>query len=320
MAEEFDLIQHWFTRTSRREDIRVGIGDDAAVLHPPQQQDLVLAVDTLIEGVHFPLSTPPEAIGYKSLAVNLSDLAAMGADPAWATLALSLPTADEAWLADFSKGFFGLAEQYDVALVGGDTTRGNLTITVQVCGHLPINQALRRSAAEPGDGIYVTGTLGDAGLALEWLSGKRNLSDTEADFVLTRLNWPTPRIEAGRALRGIAHAAIDISDGLLADLMHILSASGMGADLQAQSIPLSETVRKQAGGLLLALSAGDDYELVFTLPESTEADMLCQMADIGVSVTQIGQISAHPGLRIFDGAGQPMPIARTGYNHFSGAI
>ncbi|MGD8630613.1 MAG: thiamine-phosphate kinase, partial [Gammaproteobacteria bacterium] len=230
---EFDIIGRYFRRQPvKRKDVLTGIGDDAAVLHLPVDRELLLCIDTLVAGVHFPAGTPAAAIGHKALAVNLSDLAAMGAEAAWATLALTLPEPDPVWLEAFSGGFFALAGRHRVQLVGGDTTRGPLTVTVQAHGFAPQGQALRRTGARPGDRIYVTGTLGDAGLAL-------HLRDAAAAELRVRLDYPEPRLDAGSLLRGLASAVIDISDGLLADLGHLLEDKGLGASLQVDGLPRS---------------------------------------------------------------------------------
>lgn len=313
---EFDLIRKYFTRPSTRQDVVLGVGDDAALLRVPAGQELVVCVDTLVAGVHFPVDTPAEAVGYKSLAVNLSDLAAMGATPAWATLALTLPEADEAWVEDFSAGFHRLASRFAVDLVGGDTTRGPLSVTVQVMGLVPRGQALRRAGARVGEGIYVTGTLGDAALGLRhW--AERGQGDAHRDRLVERLTHPDPRIEAGLALRGQARCAIDISDGLLADLGHVLEASGVGATLQLSEVPLSEAFRAVCGDTpdwSLALAGGDDYELLFTLPEGV-AGLL--RTCVPTAFMRIGTIDAEPGLRVLDADGRPYSLPKPGYQHFT---
>lgn len=320
-SSEFDIIRRYFEAHSpQRADVALGIGDDAALLVPPAGQHLAVSVDTLVAGVHFPLETDPAAIGHKSLAVNLSDLAAMGAEPAWATLALTLPTADEAWLAGFCAGFFALAREHGVALVGGDTTHGPLSITVQVMGFVPPGQALTRAGARPGDGIYVTGTVGDAGAGLRVAQSKLNLPALIGDQLKTRLDRPTPRVAAGLALRGLASTAIDISDGLAADLGHILEASGVGAELELARLPLSEALRNCGiqEPWRLAASAGDDYELCFTLPRGKEGEALAQLVALGCPVTRVGTVTAEPGLRCVNAAGQAVTLVATGYDHFAG--
>jgi len=316
-VNEFDLIRRYFAeRGVRRADVPLGIGDDAALLTPPPGQSLAVSVDTLHSGVHFAPDTPPADLGHKALAVNLSDLAAMGAEPAWATLALSLPAADEAWLSAFADGFFALAERHGVQLVGGDTTRGPLSVTVQVHGFVPPALALRRRGARPGDHIFVTGSLGDAGAGLAIEQGRLALAGPPAAFLVARLHRPTPRVAAGLALRGLASAAIDISDGLSQDLGHILAASGVGAELEIEALPLSDELL--ASGIdrpwRLAASAGDDYELCFTA--AADADLGVGDA-LGCAVTRIGRITAEPGLRWLDADGQACEPPPRGWDHFA---
>lgn len=320
MPSEFELIARYFTHAPSRADVRLGVGDDAAVLGVPPGQELVVTTDTLVAGVHFPERTPPEAVGHKVLAVNLSDLAAMGADPAWVTLAITLPSADEHWLADFSRGFAALARLHGVDLVGGDTTRGPLSITVQAMGLVPAGQALRRSGAGPGDLLYVSGTLGDAGLALAALNGEVLLGGADAEDCLRRLDRPTPRMALGRALRGLASAAIDVSDGLLADLGHMLQASGAGALIELERLPLSAPVRRrvrEARDWTLPLASGDDYELLFSVPASRRDALTEVLRGLDVEVTCIGRIEA-AGLRLVEAGGRDVAPARLGYDHFAG--
>lgn len=314
---EFDLIRRHFSgRGPRRGDVPLAIGDDAALLRPPPGQVLAVTVDSLLAGVHFPQDTPPAEIGYKALAVNLSDLAAMGAEPAWATLAISLPGDDEDWLSAFSAGFFALAERHAVQLVGGDTTCGPLAITVQLQGFVPPGAALTRSGARPGDHIYVTGTLGDAGAGLAIAQGRLSLAGPAAETLLHRLWRPEPRVAAGLALRGVANAAIDVSDGLAQDLGHILAASGVGAELEVAVLPLSDALL--AAGLAqpwrLAVSAGDDYELCFTAPASAEPGLL---AALDCPLTRIGRITAEPGQRWLDADGSPCAPPPRGWDPFA---
>jgi thiamine-monophosphate kinase len=320
MASEFDLIARYFTPARQRSDVALGVGDDAALLNPPAGQQLVMAVDTLVAGVHYPLDTDPHAIGHKALAVNLSDMAAMGAEPAWATLALTLPEADEAWIGSFAEGFFALAQEHGVQLVGGDTTRGPLSVTVQVTGLVPEGQALTRDGANPGDGIFVTGTLGDAGAGLRIRQHALETGEEQAQWLLDRLDYPAPRIGAGKLLRNLASAAIDISDGLTADLGHILAASRVGASLDMDHLPLSRAL--QGSGLAqeeqrrLALSAGDDYELCFTVSPACEEEMMVHMASISCPCTCIGEVTHELGLRL---PGEDKALLQTaGYDHFKG--
>ncbi|MDX1824045.1 MAG: thiamine-phosphate kinase [Thiohalomonadales bacterium] len=314
---EFELIQRFFTRQiENRPDIVLGVGDDAALIATPADKHLVVAIDTLVEGVHFPPATSPYDIGWKALAVNLSDLAAMGAEPAWFTLALTLPESSESWLTEFSQGLFDLANRYDLPLIGGDTTRGPLTVTVQIGGTVPAGQALLRVGAMPGDGIFVSGTLGDATLALQIMAGEAEYPD-----LLTRLNRPSPRIAEGCALRGIASCAIDISDGLLADLGHILTASNCGAEIFQQRLPFSASAQQflaQDPELWRSLiSGGDDYELCFCVPPQ-QLERLRQIAlQHNFHFTEIGRVVAGRELRCLDATGKPATIPLHGYRHFA---
>lgn len=309
---EFDLIGRYFARPSQRSDVLLGIGDDAALLRVPPEYRLAMAVDTLVEGVHFPVSAPARDLGWKALAVNLSDLAAMGAEPAWFTLSLTLPEADNDWLAAFSAGLFELAGRFNIELVGGDTTRGPLTISVQASGF--VRQALTRNAARTGQLIMVSGTLGDAALALQE-PGKNGRHDA---CLLQRLNRPEPRVALGRALPGLATAGIDISDGLLADLGHVLEASGCGATLEIERIPRSAAFDAASveDPWPLLLAGGDDYELCFTLDENKLNEVARVARQAGVAVTQIGRIESEPGLRCVRADGSSYQPAVSGYDHF----
>lgn len=319
---EFSLIDRFFAAQSRRRgDVALGIGDDAAVVDVPPGQQLVVAVDTLVAGVHFPESAGAADIGHKALAVNLSDLAAMGASPHWATLALTLPQADEIWVAEFARGFFALANRYQLELIGGDTTRGPLCVSVQIMGMLPHGQALPRSGARAGDRIYVSGSLGDAGLALRLLQSGQACAANDRAALDQRLHRPEPRIQLGERLRGLASAAIDVSDGLLADLGHVLQASGVGATLRVESLPRSDAFQACVAPdtpewFELPLAAGDDYELCFTVaPE--HAETLRRLAHaLEVPITEIGVIEAPPGLRCRLDDGRDFHPARRGYEHF----
>ena len=315
---EFDLIHRYFERPiEQRQDVIVGIGDDGAVVRVPPGMELVLTSDTLVAGVHFSEDIPPEDLGYKALAVNLSDLAAMGARPAWATMALTLPQADEAWLAAFAQGFFELAQRFSVALIGGDLTRGPLSITVQLHGFIPEGQALRRSGAQASHYIYVTGTLGDAALAVT--PRLAELTDTYRPYLLGRLCRPSPRISEGLILRAIASSAIDISDGLIADLGHILEASHVGAVLEVDRLPLSialQKIKDKKYGWELALTGGDDYELCFTVPPEHQAVLESKRSDFACTVSCIGRIEAERGLRCIEHDGTPYLPQGAGYRHF----
>lgn len=321
---EFDLIELIRRRTIQpRDDVRLGIGDDAAVLAVPAGQELAVAIDTLVEGVHFPRGTAAADIGWKALAVNLSDLAAMGANPAWALLALTLPDADAAFVEGFSEGFAKLAQSHRLALVGGDTTRGPLSISVAVHGFVPPGKALVRSGARVGDAVLVTGTLGDAAAGLHALQQPLRDDDTRAglrDFLIERLNRPTPRLAAGAALRGQASACIDISDGLLADLGHVCAASGVGAEIDAALLPRSPALMAlydEAGAAQFALSGGDDYELCFTVPAQRLADVQADLSRLGCGATRIGRIVEGAGVRVRGAGGEWLATDRAGWEHFA---
>ncbi len=316
MPGEFELIARHFTAlTPQRADVVLAVGDDAALLDLPPGRELVATVDTLALGVHFFADCPPLALGHKALAVNLSDLAAMGAEPAWALLALTLPAADDAWLARFAAGFAALAREFDVSLVGGDTCRGPLAVTITALGHVPRGQALRRSGARPGDGVYVSGEIGAAGLAVLARRGEITLPPALAAHAAQRLDHPQPRVALGLALRGLASAAIDVSDGLLADLGHICASSGVGARLDLARLPLPDGALDVASHESL-LGSGDDYELCFTAPPRHASALATVAANVGCAVTRIGQIEAAPGLWLVDAAGEVRPAAQGGHDHF----
>lgn len=315
---EFDLIRHYFTRPARGEGVVLGVGDDAAILAPPPGEELVVSTDTLVGGRHFPESTDPEAIGWKSLAVNLSDLAAMGATPRWCVLALTLPAADPDFLDGFAQGFHALAQQAGVDLVGGDTTRGPLAITVTVIGSVPAGQALRRDGARVGDGIWLSGMTGDAGLGLALVEGTGPVLPNDlAQLAWQRLDRPEPRLLLGLALRGIASSAIDVSDGLLQDIGHILERSDKGATIDVDGLPLSPALRacNPDQALAWALAAGDDYELCFTVPADRESALAELATHLGLSLTRIGSIDAAPGLRSIR-SGLPFDAPAVGFQHF----
>lgn len=312
---EFDIIREFFTRPVHDETVVRGIGDDAALLTVPAGEALVVTTDTLVAGRHFPDHAHANDIGWKSLAVNLSDLAAMGATTRWVSLAITLPSNDASFLRDFSHGFFALADQAHVNLIGGDTTRGPLSITVTAMGSVPVAQALRRDSARPDDDLYVSGTLGDAGLGLQLALEQWQDDITAADraHALERLHRPQPRLALGLALRGIATACMDVSDGLAQDLNHLLRASHVGAELALDTLPLSPALRAidPAFATVLALTSGDDYELLFTAPASTRD----AIAALPVPCTRIGRLTATPGLTFLrDGLPVAMPVA--GYTHF----
>lgn len=317
---EAEIIRRIATRGSReRADVVLGIGDDAAILRVPEGHELVVSTDRVVEGVHFLPHMDPYSIGYKALAVNLSDLAAMGAEPAWFTLNLALPKADEIWLNTFCNGLFTVADAFGVALVGGDTDRAPLAVGIQIMGFVPRGKGIRRKGANAGDVIYVTGTLGDAMLGLEISRGVLKTTNAARDQLLARFERPTPRIAVGLGLRGIATACIDVSDGLAADLGRILEASGVGATVMIENVPFSDYFRRCAPPHALArsLTHGEDYELVFTAPESRHQEIEKLAARSGCALTPIGRIESRRGLRVVDEAGHPIKLARTGYDHFA---
>jgi thiamine-monophosphate kinase len=319
VLSEFCLIQRYFEQLStQRDDVLLGIGDDCALLQCPDEQVIAVSIDTLVENIHFFADVDPEHLGYKSLAVGLSDLAAMGAQPAWFTLALTLPEVNENWLKGFSKGLAKLAKKHNIQLVGGDTTRGPLTISIQVHGFVKPENALRRSGAQIGDMIYVTGTLGDAGAALhlqlqKWNNAELNVEDKA--YLRQRLEQPTPRLEIGQQLAGIASSAIDISDGLLADLGHILEKSGVGARLDLTKLPLSLAMTKvdRKTAERFALQSGDDYELCFTVPPQYFSEIEQRFKD---QCTLMGTITDDDGIYFIDDNDALIALKGTGYDHF----
>lgn len=314
---EFDLIRRYFTRPAP--GALVGVGDDAALLQVGEGNVLAVSTDMLVSGTHFFADDDPFLLGHKTLAVNLSDMAAMGAIPRWATLALALPSADEAWLAQFSAGFFALAQQYGVELVGGDTTRGPLNLCVTIFGEVPAQQALRRSGAQTGDEVWVSGSLGDAALALAHLQKRVALPEAEFAACAAALREPQPRVALGLALRGIASSAINISDGLLADLGHILEASQLGAQLDFGALPVSPVVRgylQQPLGTQCVLCGGDDYELCFTAAAAKHGEILRLAARLELPLTCIGKIVAGRDCLVHDAYGNPVTAEACGYDHF----
>ena len=319
---EFDIIKTYFaTQTEHRPDVILGIGDDTAIVKVPAHQELAITTDSLVSGIHFLETTKPYDIGYKALAVNLSDLAAMGATPAWVTLAITLPQqlAQDAWLQDFCNGFFTLANRYQVQLIGGNLAHGPLSITVQALGFVPQHHAILRSGAKPNDLIYVTGTLGDAGLALQSLLGKETLPPEDATTLLRRLHQPEPRIATGQLLHGDAHAAIDISDGFAADLSHILEQSQVGATVYVDQLPLSYELKQSIPvekAITLALTAGDDYELCFTIPPDKRAQLEKKLSSLPCRLTCVGTIKAEQGLDLRYQNGNPYHGPISGYQHF----
>jgi thiamine-monophosphate kinase len=313
---EFDLIERFFRRSSRRRDVLLGVGDDAALLEVPAGRALVAATDTLVEGRHFLPGAPPRSVGHQALAVNLSDLAAMGAEPAWALLSLALPDPDERWLGGFADGFFALADLHGVELVGGDTVRGPLVVTVEVLGFVDAARALKRSGARPGDTLHVSGWLGEsaAGLATMMRGAAGHTSD---DPLVRRHLFAEPRLALGRALAGTATSAMDVSDGLLGDLRKLCMASGVGATLELDALPLSEALLSRYPSEEcenFALHGGDDYELLFTLP--ADCPVPCGSGAGGLPIlTRIGRITAGGGVRCTRG-GVEVAVSGAGYDHF----
>jgi thiamine-monophosphate kinase len=320
---EFELIADYFAplgacpRLATSDRIPLGIGDDAALLNGATGKQLAISVDTLVAGVHFPVDGPARLIAHKALRSNLSDLAAMGATPLAYTLALTLPTADRSWLAEFSAGLREVGNDFPIALIGGDTTRGNqLVITVQIFGEIPAGNALLRSGARPGDTIFVTGTLGDARAALDILQLPADTLDDPQRFLLDRYYRPSPRIEFAQQLRGIATAAIDISDGLAADLGHILNASGAGAEIELAALPLSGAT-PAAHAQQYALSGGDDYEICFTAPAASTEKIRELAAHFSTRLSIIGRVTGKGGLVVRDREGGIVSLANAGgYTHF----
>lgn len=317
---EFEIIRHYFAaQIQHRPDVITGIGDDAAIVSVPPGNELAVTTDTLVENVHFLAADPPYDIAYKALAVNLSDLAAMGASPAWVMLALTMPGANTDWIQDFCTGLFTLANRHRVQLIGGDMTHGPLSITIQAMGFVPAGKAVLRSQAKPGDLIYVTGTLGDAGLALARLQQKIQLDTSYQRMVMERLHRPEPRLATGGQLTGLASAAIDISDGLAADLGHILEQSGVGALINVDTIPLSEALQHSLPhekAVAMALTAGDDYELCFTVPPHKRGELESRLAAVPCRYTRIGIVTEQAGLILRYQNGDEYHGSIEGYQHF----
>jgi thiamine-monophosphate kinase len=319
MLGEFDLIARYFTRPVRR--AALGIGDDCALLQPTPGMQLAVSSDMLVEGRHFLSTVAPDRLGHKALAVNLSDLAAAGAQPLAYTLALALPRAAEDFLEPFARGLHALADAHGIELVGGDTTAGPLNICITVIGEVPAGQALLRRGAQAGDDLWVSGTLGDARLALEVFRGTVALAGADFDRVRRAMELPTPRTALGLALRGIAHAAIDLSDGLVGDLGHILAASGVAARLDVEALPRSAVLTGQPLDLQhqCLLAGGDDYELLFAAPPSARQAVDAAGRAAGVPVTRCGSFHAGRGLRVVDARGEPLAATHRGFDHFAPA-
>jgi thiamine-monophosphate kinase len=314
---EFELIERYFARGPGRPDVLLGVGDDAALLRVPPDSALVAATDTLVEGRHFLPGTAPRALGHQCLAVNLSDLAAMGADPCWALLSLSLPEAEPDWLAAFAEGFMALAARHGVALVGGDTVRGPLVLGVTALGLVPPALALKRSGARPGDVLFVSGWPGEAAAGLELLSGSQ--SPDAADPLVQRFLYAEPRLELGRELRGKASSAMDVSDGLLGDLGKLCSASGVSAELELDQLPISPRLAARFDGSTcerFVLGGGDDYELLFTLPPDRAGPAAVAALESCCKLTRIGRIGPGAGVRCLRG-GDTVAAPVVGYDHFA---
>jgi thiamine-monophosphate kinase len=319
---EFELIRRFFSRSPANGAVRLGVGDDAAAVMPTPGHDLLLAIDTMAEGRHFFADVPPAALGHKILAVNLSDMAAMGAVPRWALLAATLSNNDPSWLAAFSEGLFALAKRYDVSLVGGDTVRGPCSFTVAIAGEAPAGEALTRAGARPGDDVWVSGTLGDAALALAAIQGNIALDPATLTTLRIRLETPEPRVALGLKLRRLAHAALDISDGLTGDLGHILNASGVGVEIDLPLLPCHPVLRALLNGmerplaLHCLLAGGDDYELCFTAPPAVRDALIALSNELALPLTRIGTITATPGFTVFDEQRHPLPALPAAHDHF----
>jgi thiamine-monophosphate kinase len=320
MLSEFDLIARYFTRPLRHASrAALGVGDDCALLTPATGMQLAISSDMLVEGRHFFPDADPAQLGHKCLAVNLSDLAATGARPLAFTLALSLPQARAEWLGPFSGGLFALADQYQCELIGGDTTKGPLNICITIFGEIAAGHALRRDAAQAGDDIWISGSLGDARLALAGYRNEIMLDATTQQNAALRLHTPTPRIALGLALAGLAHAAIDISDGLIGDLGHILQRSAVGATLLVDALPSGPMLARQSQDMRrrFTLAGGDDYELCFTASASSRDAVLAAAHSAQTIVTRVGRIEAAPGLHLIDAAGAALDLPLTSFDHFT---
>jgi thiamine-monophosphate kinase len=317
MPGEFELIARHFTRPVRR--AALGVGDDCALLRVRPGMELAVSTDMLVEGRHFLSTVAPERLGHKALAVNLSDLAACGAEPLAFTLALSLPKGDDIFAAGLANGLFALADAHGIELVGGDTTAGPLNICISVFGEVPTGQALLRSGAQPGDELWVSGKIGDARLALEVFRGHVALAGLAFERVRRAMEQPQPRVALGRHLRGVASSAIDLSDGLVGDLGHVLQRSGVGARVEVDRLPHSEDLAAQPQALRheCLLAGGDDYELLFTAAPARRDEVQAAAERSGVAVTRCGAITREPGLHIVDGSGRVLDLPLRGFDHFA---
>lgn len=316
MASEFDLITRYFTRPTRH--TRLSIGDDAALISPSRGKDLAISVDMLVAGTHFFHDADAYNLGWKSIAVNVSDMAAMGANPKWATLAIALPEVNEPWLAEFARGLFACTDTFNIDLIGGDTTRGPLTISIQIMGETQTGKAIKRSGAKADDDVWVSGTLGSAALGLAHMLGKTNISANELPVFLDALNAPTPRVALGLELRDIANSCIDVSDGLMADLGHILKASNLGAKIELGHLPCHAYLREKLTDAMhqqCVLAGGDDYELVFTAPKSKRAAINQLSQQLNLPLSLIGETTHKSGLEVTLND-QKIDLSKKGFDHF----
>jgi thiamine-monophosphate kinase len=320
---EFGLIKRYFDRPLRDRQVTLGIGDDAAIVQVSPGCELVVAVDMMVASRHFRPDADARSLGHKILAVNLSDIAAMGARPRWALLAGALPELDERWLDEFTRGLFALAEAHDVALIGGDTTRGPRNVCLTIAGEVPAGTAIRRAGALPGDDVWVSGTLGDAMLALAVLQGTTTLDDAALAAARRRLDWPMPRVALGQSLRGLATAMLDVSDGLSGDLAHILDASGVGAVVEVAKVPRSPALDAKLAGaerdvaLGWLLAGGDDYELCFTAPPARRHDVNA-LSNAQLELARVGVVTANAReLIVLDESGMPLPTVPRAFDHFA---
>lgn len=315
---EFDLIERYFMKDLGGYGVSLGVGDDCALLQPPVAKSLAVSMDTLVGGNHFPKNADPELIAERCVRVNVSDLAAMGAEPLWYSLGLTIPSADKHWLEGFSRGLFQAANLYNCVLIGGDTTRGPLSITLQMFGAVPLESALTRGGAKPGDAVYVTGYVGDGAAAVAVIKQELQVGKAAFNYFMSHYYRPTPRIAEGQLLRGLASAAVDVSDGLMADLGHICKASGVGAAIDLERIPVSEALKKlatQEQMVKWALSGGDDYQLCFTVPEEKAEQLGRYIEQEKIAATQIGEIIRGNDVTCLN-QGKIVKVEKTGFQHF----
>ncbi|OUS23283.1 thiamine-phosphate kinase [Thalassotalea sp. 42_200_T64] len=321
--KEFELIKEFFTaQPVSRKDVVMGIGDDCALIRANDHKLIAVTTDTLVAGIHFPLDTPPRAIGHKAVAVNLSDIAAMGAEPSWISVAITLPEVNKDWLSEFTAGMFELTEYFNVQLIGGDTTQGPLSITITAQGTVPEDKALCRSGAKNGDYVFVTGDFGDAGLALAAMNNQIELNDSDFAAVRAKLDYPKPQVLVGNLIRELATSAIDVSDGLLADLGHICRASTLGIHINVEDIPLSKVMKDnlaEIDAINMALTSGDDYQLIFTVSATNKVGIETAMAHANVEFTCIGQLNPSEEIILFYQK-KPFTVSKVGFEHFSATV